>query len=88
MIHFNKIAAAVAEREKEGKGRKVILKVSGMKSPGKDRDGEPIPPKIANGTLVAVIETDVDSVTVAEKLNWPAVPGVPLSVLLTCGEPP
>lgn len=52
--------------EKAAKGDKlVILRCTGMLSPGKNRDGEVIPPKLKDGTLVKLLETYPDGCKVA-----------------------
>lgn len=63
MIHYNQIQNRFLKLTGE---ELLILKVSGMLSPGKNKtDGEPRPPKIANGTLVKVVEAGTDQVKVA-----------------------
>ena len=62
MIHFDQLTKRLGKLKA---GELLLLKVDGMLSPGKDRDGNAIPPAIRNGTLVRVLETDVDGVKVA-----------------------
>lgn len=65
MIHYNQLAKKFADA---APGDLVILEVGGMLPLGRfraghEREGEPIPPKIANGTLMKVTAVDVDNVT-------------------------
>lgn len=61
MIEYKSLAEKQA---KLAAGKNLILKVSGMASPGKDRDGEPLPPPVENGALVKVTKVHPDSVDV------------------------
>jgi hypothetical protein len=61
MIDYRQLAEKHAKLET---GKHLILKVSGMVSPGKDRDGEPLPLPVANDTLVKVTKVHADSVDV------------------------
>jgi hypothetical protein len=68
MIHYDKLAKDFAEAQKAGK--LLILEVHGMLpvnryGKGHEKEGEPIPPKIANGTLVKVTAVGPDNVMVA-----------------------
>lgn len=62
MIHYDELAKRA---EKLKSGENIMLKVDGMLSPGRDRDGEALPPPVANGMLVKVISVQADGVTVA-----------------------
>ena len=66
MIHFNRIQSLFDRLAAQPKLKdlKIKLKVSGVRSPRKNADGEEIPPKIDNDEIVTVIETDVDAVKV------------------------
>lgn len=61
MIHYDELAKRLAKLKP---GENLILKVDGMLSPGKDRDGEAKPPAVENGALVKVLKVEVDSVQV------------------------
>lgn len=61
MIHYDELAKRLGKLKP---GENLILKVDGMLSPGKDRDGEPKLPAVENGALVKVLKVDVDSVQV------------------------
>ena len=67
MIHYNQIEKRLAKRKQ---GEEVILIVSGMIAIGRyraghEKEGEPIPPAIENGTHVKVLTVDADSIQVA-----------------------
>lgn len=68
MIHYNRIEALFARlaAQPSMKDKRIKLKVSDMKPIRRPVDGEiqDTPPKIGNGEIVEVIETDVDAVRV------------------------
>ena len=68
MIHYNQIEKKFRARKE---GQEVVLKITGMVSPGRyraghEKEGEVIPPKPANDTLVRVTEVGVDYVKVED----------------------
>jgi urease accessory protein UreE len=63
MIHYDEIRTALVKLKP---GELLILRVEGMLSPGKNlQTGEPLLPKLRNGTLVRVVKGGLDNVTVA-----------------------
>lgn len=63
MIHYDELTKKLAKKDP---AKKLILKVSGMLSPGRDRDGNPKPPTFADGTLVKVNKVLPDGVEVED----------------------
>jgi len=64
VIHYDQLTKRLGKLKD---GELLLLRVDGMLSPGLNRDGEPLPPPVKNGTLVRVLETDVDEVKVADQ---------------------